>query len=344
MSTPRVSIGLPVYNGAKYVGEAIESILAQTYSDFELVISDNGSSDATEEICRDFAARDSRIRYTREPRNRGAAWNFNRTFELSGGEYFKWLAHDDVIGPHYLASAVDALDRDATLVLCHSRTGIIDRCGRLIGDYDSDESEAWELQGMSPKVELKRLKAVSASAPHRRLLGVLLYSIRCHEVFGLIRSSAMRKTGLHHPYCSGEKVFLAELSLLGPFREVGEVLSFSRWHPERFSSNASARAQSLHMDPSAARRFPWPRQIRSTWGYCLAIVHGELGWCDRSLCMLVLARFVLQAKKWRRIVVDYIRGVGQIAELPEASSAGSDQPAPSRHWTSISSAYSEGTV
>src|SRR5215207_1517689 len=108
---PRVSVGLPVYNGENYLAEAIDSVLAQTYQNFELIISDNASTDSTEEICRDYAARDRRIRYFREPQNRGAAWNFNHTFELARGEYFKWVAHDDVIGPQYLARTVDQLDR-----------------------------------------------------------------------------------------------------------------------------------------------------------------------------------------------------------------------------------------
>ena len=116
------------------MGEAIESILAQTYTDFELLISDNASGDGTEEICREFAAQDSRIRYFRHPQNRGASWNFNQTVEHSIGEYFKWLAHDDTMGPCYLARAVEVLDQDPTLVLCHSKTGIIDSHGELVGD------------------------------------------------------------------------------------------------------------------------------------------------------------------------------------------------------------------
>ena len=93
---PRVSIGLPVYNGENYMAAAIDSLLAQTFTDFELIISDNASTDATEQICRDYAHRDGRIRYYREEVNRGAAWNFTHTFELARGEYFKWHAHDDL--------------------------------------------------------------------------------------------------------------------------------------------------------------------------------------------------------------------------------------------------------
>ena len=253
MARARISVGMPVYNGSKYVAEAIESVLAQTFGDFELVISDNASTDVTEDICRDFAARDPRVRYVRSPQNRGAAWNFNRTFELAKGDYFKWLAHDDLIGPQYLARTADVLDQDTALALCHARTGIVDGDGALVGDDGCEDFEAWNLQGISPAMEAKRLQRVCSDQPHRRLLGVLLYSVRCHEVFGLIRASMMGKTGLHRAYSSGEKVFVAELSLLGKFHEVSEVLSFSRWHDERYSSNGSARAQTLHMNPSSTR-------------------------------------------------------------------------------------------
>src|SRR5262245_57216615 len=93
---PRVSIGLPVYNGAKYLAEAIDSLLEQTFSDFELIISDNGSTDATPAICEEYAAKDGRIRFLRQEINRGLAWNWNCVLEESRGAYFKWAACDDL--------------------------------------------------------------------------------------------------------------------------------------------------------------------------------------------------------------------------------------------------------
>jgi glycosyltransferase involved in cell wall biosynthesis len=344
VSRSKVAIGLPVYNGAKYVAEAIESVQAQTYSDFELLISDNASSDATEEICRDFASRDSRIHYSRAEENRGAAWNFNRAFELSRGEYFKWLAHDDVIGPQYLARAVAVLDENPTIVLCHARTGIIDGQGELVTDPGSEDLESWEIQGVSRDAELRRLDYARSPRPDLRYLGVLLYSIRNHEVFGLMRREAMHKTGLHHPYCGGEKVFLAELSLCGLFHEVPEVLAFSRWHDERFSANASASAQHAHMDPKAASRFRLPRQFRASCGYLQAIARGELGLFQRARCLWGFSQFLMQLKKWKKVLSDYTGGVGQLAKLPDAPAFHASQPAGNRHWTTLSEVYSEGIL
>ena len=100
---PTISVGLPVFNGENFVREAIESILSQTFSDFELVISDNASTDSTQSICEEYQQKDKRVRYFRSPENRGASWNFNNTFHLSQGEYFKWAAHDDVLLPRYFS-------------------------------------------------------------------------------------------------------------------------------------------------------------------------------------------------------------------------------------------------
>ena len=334
MSSVRVSIGLPVYNGANYVAEAIESALAQTNGDLELVISDNASSDATEEICREFASRDGRVRYARAEQNGGAAWNFNRTFELSRGEYFKWLAHDDAIDPQYLARCVNVLDQDPTVVLCHTRTGIINGRGELVADDGTEEFETWEIQGVTPENERQRLNKVRSTKPHARYLGVLLYSIRNHEMFGVIRRAEMAKTALHGAYRGGEKVFLAELCLRGAFHEVPELLSFSRWHNDRFSSNASARAQALHMNPNVSHPLRWPRQVRATYGYWQSIVRSELGWKHRAGCLLGLGWFLLQENRWRSAIAEYAGRAGQTATLPELY-AGENGQATGRHWSAL---------
>ena len=110
---PLVSIGMPVFNGEDYVEAALDSILTQTFTNFELIISDNASTDRTEEICNDFADSDDRIRYYRQEKNLGAAANFNRVFELSSGKYFKWAAHDAL---QSLDDAELALSNDLSFV------------------------------------------------------------------------------------------------------------------------------------------------------------------------------------------------------------------------------------
>ena len=107
-----VSVGLPVYNGARYLPAAIDSLLSQTFEDFELIISDNGSTDETERICRGYAARDPRVRYVRSDVNRGLLWNFRNVLELARAPRFKWMAHDDICAPEFLRRCMEELDAD----------------------------------------------------------------------------------------------------------------------------------------------------------------------------------------------------------------------------------------
>lgn len=111
-SSPKVSIGMPVYNGEKYINEALESLLLQTFDDFELIISDNASVDRTEQICRKYAQNDSRIKYIRQPNNVGALNNFKFVVDQSKGEYFSWLAHDDCLLNNFISICSDYLDNN----------------------------------------------------------------------------------------------------------------------------------------------------------------------------------------------------------------------------------------
>ena len=122
----QVAIGLPVYNGARYLTEAIESILAQTYSDFELIISDNASTDETEAICRHYAVQDQRIRYVRNAENIGGLANFNHTFRLSNHPLFKWTAADDAYHPEYLERSVRLLKAQPEAVFAFTKVQLID--------------------------------------------------------------------------------------------------------------------------------------------------------------------------------------------------------------------------
>ena len=106
---PRVSIALPVYNGERYLEQSIRSVLAQTFTDFELIVSDNASTDRTIEIVERFAAIDPRVVLLRNDENRGAAWNYNNAFEHATGEFFRWHARDDWFEPDLIESLVEAL-------------------------------------------------------------------------------------------------------------------------------------------------------------------------------------------------------------------------------------------
>jgi glycosyltransferase involved in cell wall biosynthesis len=137
-----VSIGLPVYNGERYLAQALDSLLSQSHENLEILIADNASTDASEAICRDFAARDPRIAYHRHPRNLGAAANYNFVFRRARGAYFRWAAHDDICMPRLVERCVAALEAAGpSAVLAYPRTRLIDAEGRVLRDYD-DRSRA----------------------------------------------------------------------------------------------------------------------------------------------------------------------------------------------------------
>lgn len=122
IDAPRVSVGLPVYNGARTINVAITAILAQTFKDIELIISDNGSSDNTLEICEAAAKTDRRIRILRQKRNRGPIANFGAVLEAARGPLFMFAAADDWVEPHFIDETLSALDAAPEAVACAPRT------------------------------------------------------------------------------------------------------------------------------------------------------------------------------------------------------------------------------
>jgi len=216
---PCVSLGLPVFNGEKYLEQALDSILAQTYKDFELIISDNASTDKTQQICLKYAAKHNRIRYYRNKENIGASNNFNRVFLLSTGEYFKWCTHDDVLAPEYLQKCVYVLDNDSSIVLCHSRTACIEEKGVVVADYDD-----------------RTLNKITSWKPHERFGDLISQRNTCWEIMGVIRASSLRKTLLHGDYIDADRNLLAEIGLMGRISELPEHLFFRRNHPQSYTS------------------------------------------------------------------------------------------------------------
>ena len=222
---PKVSVGMPVYNGERYLEEALESILAQSFDDFELVISDNASTDRTEEICRIYAHGDERIRYFRMRENYGVIDNFNNVFRLSAGEYFKWASSDDVCEHDYLRKAVEVLDRDPSVVLVWARTLGIDEHGTAVPMQQeiSDLNSAESVFSPDPTVRFRRLL--------RNIWWV------DGPLYGVIRATALSQTkaAVYHRHMSCDQILLTELSLKGRFYEIPDERFFSRVHPNKTS-------------------------------------------------------------------------------------------------------------
>jgi glycosyltransferase involved in cell wall biosynthesis len=244
---PRLSIGLPVFNGERYLAEAIESLLAQSFSDFELLILDNASTDATKRICADFCSRDQRIRYTRNAANIGAARNFNLAVAQTRAPFFKWAAHDDLCAPEFLERCVEVLEADEGCVLAYPKARIKD-----------EETEAWE------DYEL-RLPTDSADVVER--FEALLRGHKCFEVFGVIRRSALQETGLIGTYAHGDGVLLAQLALRGRFQEIPEFLFFPRRHSDQsMAMLGDYAAFAVWFNPDLSRKLVFPHwRIHIEW-------------------------------------------------------------------------------
>ena len=250
---PRISVGLPVYNGEAFVALSIESILSQTFRDFELIISDNASTDRTGEICRAYAARDPRIRYYRSDVNQGAVWNHNRVFDLARGEFFKWNCADDLCASEFLARCVAALDQHPAAVMAVSQPAEIDEHG-----VSTTTVPGFTL-----------LPAVPPDAPaHIRFRQNIRLDHLCLSIYSVIRSDILRRTGPMGGYADSDRVLLAHLALFGSCIVVPETLLFNRDHAARFSRSYNRRSEGWRdranwMDPSNSNRrvFPFWKEL-----------------------------------------------------------------------------------
>lgn len=238
-----VSIGLPVYNGAQYLPHTLDALLAQSYHNFELIISDNASTDDTPRICQEYAARDRRIAYYRNDTNLGALGNFDRVRDLATGEYFMWAADHDNWEPEFISRCVELLDSDLSVVLCTSEAWWIDSNGEL-------------LELIPTHIDTRGLDKVSR-------FQVTIWSLdNCYPIYGLIRLSALKRAGKQLQGFAPDILLLTELSILGAFACIPERLFYLRrtqWH-----GDVNVQAEKLNI--RIASRLPGLRLcLKLTW-------------------------------------------------------------------------------
>lgn len=287
--TPKVSIGMPIYNGEQFLPQTLDSLLAQTYTDFELIISDNASSDGTQEICQRYASQDPRISYLRQSTNLGASQNFNLVFQKASGEYFKWAAHDDLCQPEYLARCVEVLDRDPEVILCYTRAQAIDEKGEIIHKYKTKPNLE------SPQAYIRFIESLTDEKD------ITVVPI---VIFGLIRANVLAKTPLIGNYASSDGVLLGELALHGRFYEVPEYLFSYRHHAEQsWVTNPDRRSLEGWYDPKRERKITFPKW-RLLKEHLLSIHRAPVDWNQRARCYLFMVRW-MQAG-WRELVKNLI--------------------------------------
>jgi glycosyltransferase involved in cell wall biosynthesis len=265
LEEPRLSVGLPVYNGEKFLREAIESILRQTFKDFELIISDNASTDGAQEICKAYATKDPRVRYYRNPVNIGGGNNANQTFRLARGVYFRWAAHDDVCAPELFERCIAVLDKDPSMVLCHSKVVHIDAQGNKIREVSNSQG--------------------SEERPHERFRSLSDNWHRCEHGYGVIRSDILRETRLQLNYTGSDRTLLCELGLRGRFHEIPELLFFKRLHSENQYNDLSGRM--AWFDPSLKDKPVFPKVIQF-FDYLVTINRVPISCYEKLRCYCVM--------------------------------------------------------
>jgi glycosyltransferase involved in cell wall biosynthesis len=274
---PRLTIGLPVYNGENYLAECLEALLGQTYEDFELLISDNASTDATADICLSYAKRDPRIRYVRQPRNIGLVPNYNFLVDQATGEFFKPACHDDLYARDLLKCCIEALDADPQVALAHSWSAAIDGSGAVLGLLDYHPGK-------------------DASRAVDRLRAILFDTTGSwgEDTGGVIRTDVLRRVPRHDSYHFAERAYIASLALHGTFYMVPNWMYFRRRHPGQSSRVSTVRARCAKLDPRRAKRLRHPA-LRLYGEYILGYVNvirsSPLSPAERRKCYLVLAHW-----------------------------------------------------
>lgn len=277
---PLVSIGLPVYNGERFIARSVRSVLDQEFSDFELIISDNGSTDASIEIIEREAAGDTRVVILRSDTNRGAAWNYNNAFDHARGRYFRWHADDDWFEPTLIGKLVDALEHDPDAVVAHSWTRFVDDDGNTTREFPDDLN-------------------VTDPGPHRRLRSIIPKLTYCNPVFGLIRTDVLADTAKIASFPGSDATLLYELAAHGQFAVVPEFL-YNRRPGNSIKSNPSMKAVAEWFAPSGTGgRFPALHQFAAvSKGLATAPMSGP----ERLKCFAVFLRYwpIDYARKSRR--------------------------------------------
>lgn len=309
-----VSIGVPVYNGGRYLRGALDSLLAQDYPDFEIIISDNASVDDTEAICREYASKHARIRYYRPDRNMGAIWNFSRVQELADGEYFMWAAHDDLRHREYLSRCVAALAENPRAIFCC--TGV-----RLIDEGGDDVSDKFPFRCYHP----------TGSTPRERLRA-LVQSSAWFDSYSLMRTRALAEMRIG-PDWGGDVVFLAELCLRGEVAEVPEKLFDYRYYAAKTSENVAETVSSSNVTVlvswsdlaadlmQSVRRssLSLPQKLSLKWmiAYEMCLRNPVIGWGVREEGFRPMRRALAGGKYQRAAVLAAIGLLTQTVRLGE---------------------------
>jgi glycosyltransferase involved in cell wall biosynthesis len=285
---PRVSIGMPAYNAVRHIEAAIESVLQQTFTDFELIIQDNASTDETVAICQSIADKDPRVRVIRNPINFGVNPNYRLVAQNSRGEYFKWHSANDLIDQDFISRCVELLDTRRDVVLTFGRTILFQADKEAGAPYEDNLN----IQDEDPVSRFRR------SIAELRLN---------NPINGLMRRAVLMRTSVHADFHSSDNVVLSELALAGKLVLLPETRFYRRMDMHsatRMQSTAMVRRAHYPTDRLGSFFQSW--QLQS--GYFRAVTRSGLPLGQR----LRAWRYVMREAYWaspslRADVVEAVR-------------------------------------
>lgn len=209
---PLITVGIPVFNGERFLERAIASLQQQDYPNFEIVISDNCSTDRTAEICHRAAIEDKRIRYHANPTNIGAVPNFVQAFSLARGEYFMWAAYDDLWDRRCLSALADELLSHSEAGLAHSGVALLDDTGQVLSENsftEEDNPNHWSCTETA-------LRCVGPARGRPKLN---------FAMYGLFRTDMLRKTiPSARDVAMWDRLFVVLIAMIAPFRYCSQPL------------------------------------------------------------------------------------------------------------------------
>ena len=281
---PLVSIGLPVYNGENFVAEAIQCVLDQTFSDWELIICDNHSSDRTMAICLKFAEQDSRIHVYQNPRNMGVSFNYNEAFRRSRGRYFKWMAHDDLFAPQFIETCVEELEKNERLALVFPKMCHVSTDGQVL------RRQATDLSVLGSTVD-SRAKQFMALATQGMDFIWLAY--------GLIRREIIEQSGAMGLHAGDDQVLLFKIALRGNIKQLDVEMFFRREHAQastcKRGSTVRERAKFAYADDNRRLILPWCRLLKE---HMMCVLNSHITFKAKLRCATAVIRRFLAAWKF----------------------------------------------
>jgi hypothetical protein len=284
----RLTFGIPVYNGERYLPSALASVQDQTLRDIRIVISDNGSTDSTQEICRAAAEADDRIVYHRYDENRGGIWNYQNVLDLCDTELFSWMAADDIKLPAFADVCIAALDAAGTdTAFSCPRTRIINGAGVIYEDLN-DES-----------------MGLDAATAHERVHNFLVAQAS-HVMYGVIRMAALRKTRGIQSTLGDDIVLITELLCVGKMALANEQALLQRRHDAQVSVQGANATSWFVPGQRGVRSFA---ETKTNIEIYRAVMHSELSRGEKLRTWATVGpSWVIP--RWRAMVRDLANAVG----------------------------------